>query len=336
MVKVGVIGCGKIAQLRHIPEYAANENVKIVGFFDNVQERAEKLAASYGGVAFHSLDDLLSCGEIDAVGVCTSNSTHRDITVAALRQGKHVLCEKPMAATVEECKDMAEVARNEGKWLMVAHNQRFFGIHKRAKELLELGAIGHPLTFRTTFGHSGPDKWSIDAGTSNWFFDKAKSAFGVMADLGVHKIDLMRYLLGCDIAEISAMLGVLDKKDAQGNPVSVEDNAIAICRMENGVMGTLSVSWTYYGEGDNDTVIYGSEGILKLSVEDRVITIIGKDGTRRTEALPEDESSGVVDEFIRAIIADEPPAISADMAIPSMCAVVAAIESEETKKQINI
>ena len=180
-----------------------------------------------------TLDELLSNPEIDAVSVCTANSTHRDVTISALRHGKHVLCEKPMAATLEECNDMADAARTEGKWLMIAHNQRFCTTHKRAKELLEAGAIGRPLSFCTTFGHSGPDNWSIDAGTSNWFFDKAKSCFGVVADLGVHKIDLVRYLLGCDVAEISATLATLDKKYANGDPVDVEDNAILLCRMEN-------------------------------------------------------------------------------------------------------
>ncbi len=335
-VRVGVIGCGKIAQLRHIPEYAANENARIVGFFDSVRERAEDMAARYGGVAFSTLDDLLSCDEIDAVSVCTANSTHKDITVAALRKGKHVLCEKPMAATVAECEDMTEIARSEGKWLMVAHNQRFFGIHKRAKELLQAGAIGKPLTFRTAFGHAGPDNWSIDSGTSNWFFDKAKSAFGVMADLGVHKIDLMRYLLGCDVAEISAMLGTLDKKYANGEPVGVEDNAIALCRMENGVIGTVCVSWTYYGEQDNDTTIYGSEGIMKLSDSKWEISIIKKNGERNTESLPPDGNSGVIDAFIHAITANEPPSVSAEDAILSMRAVVAAVESAQAKKQIRI
>ena len=335
-VRVGVIGCGKIAQIRHIPEYAKNTDVKIVGFFDHVQERAEGMAAKYGGIAFPSIDALLTCDDIDAVSVCTANSTHKDITVAALRCGKHVLCEKPMAATVSECEEMAEVAQKEGKNLMIAHNQRFFGIHKRAKELLDSKEIGRPLTFRTTFGHSGPDNWSVDAGTSNWFFDKNKSAFGVVADLGVHKIDLMRYLFGCDVVALDAMLDVLDKKDASGNPVSVEDNAIMLCRMENGAMGTVTVSWTYYKEEDNDTAIYGSEGIMKLSVADRTITVIKKDGTQKKEILPPDKSSGVIDAFIHSIRANETPAVSAEDVIPSMRTVIAAIESARTEKRVKI
>ena len=215
-IGVGVIGCGKISQVRHIPEYNSNTDVRIVGFFDYVQERAEEMAQKYGGVAFATLDELLECDEIDAVSVCTSNATHKVVTLSALRHGKHVLCEKPMATTLAECEEMAELSQKTKKLLMIAHNQRYMGIHKRAKELLDSNAIGRPLTFRTSFGHSGPENWSVDAGTSNWFFDKNKSAFGVMADLGIHKLDLMNYLLGSRITEIEAMLDTLDKRDAEG------------------------------------------------------------------------------------------------------------------------
>ena len=184
-IKVGIIGCGKIAQVRHIPEYAANPNAEVYGFYDINQARAEALAAKYGGKAFASYEELLADPEIEAVSVCAANHAHAEISIAALKAGKHVLCEKPMAVTLEECEAMVAAARESGKYLMIGQNQRLAKAHAKAKELIEQGAIGKVLTFRTIFGHGGPETWSIDPGSNVWFFDKTKAAMGAMADLGI-------------------------------------------------------------------------------------------------------------------------------------------------------
>ena len=102
MIGIGIIGCGKIAQIRHIPEYAQNPNAELIGYYDFVYERAKEMAATYGGRAFRTVEELLQCSEIDAVSVCTANNAHASMTVAALEAGKHVLCEKPMATTLAE------------------------------------------------------------------------------------------------------------------------------------------------------------------------------------------------------------------------------------------
>ena len=114
VLRVGIVGCGKIAQTRHIPEYAANEQATIVGYYDHVGARAEEMSKHYGGRAFASLEELLASDEIDAVSVCSSNATHASITVAALRAGKHVLCEKPMATPPAECEGMLAAAKEWG------------------------------------------------------------------------------------------------------------------------------------------------------------------------------------------------------------------------------
>ena len=102
MINIGVIGCGKIAQVRHLPEYADNKQVKIAGVFDLCKERAEEIAAQYGAKAYDSYQELLEDESIQAVSVCAANAAHCTITVEALQAGKDVLCEKPMAVTLEE------------------------------------------------------------------------------------------------------------------------------------------------------------------------------------------------------------------------------------------
>ena len=96
-----------------------------------------------------------------------------------------------MATTLEDCERMVAAARKSGKYLMIDQNQRLAGAHRKARELIRAGAIGKPLTFRTAFRHGGPETWSVDPGKSTWFFDKKRAAMGAMADLGVHKADLI-------------------------------------------------------------------------------------------------------------------------------------------------
>ena len=333
ILRVAVIGCGKITATRHAPEYAACGQAEIVGFFDAVEGRGRDMAATHGGRAFSSVDEILSSPDVDAISVCTANVTHADITVAALKAGKHVLCEKPMAITLDECLCMIEAARESGKRLMIAHNQRLIPLHVAARARLRDGAIGRPISFKTTFGHSGPDNWSVDPGTGNWFFDRAKTPFGAVADLGIHKIDLIRYLLDSEIGEVEAMLGTLDKRDAAGRPVAVDDNALILCRMENGMLGTVSASWTYYSGEDNSTVIYGSEGSMHLLPGADTLTIRTRDGKETVEIIPPKATTGVIDCFVSAVLSGTPSTLDAEAILPSMQAMLAAVQASESGKR---
>lgn len=133
MTGIGIIGCGKISQVRHIPEYLANPDARIVGLFDNNMERAAELAQKIGAKAYDTLDALLADPEIDAVSVCVANVAHCEVTVKALRAGKHVLCEKPMAITIEECELMVKTAEECGRKLMIGQNQRLAQAHAMAR-----------------------------------------------------------------------------------------------------------------------------------------------------------------------------------------------------------
>ena len=119
MVKIGIIGCGKVAQVRHIPEGLANPNATIVGYYDYSEKRAQETASTYGGKVYKNYEDMLNDSQIDAVCVLTPNNTHAEISIAALGSGKHVLCEKPMATTIEDCEAMVLASKEAGKSLMI-------------------------------------------------------------------------------------------------------------------------------------------------------------------------------------------------------------------------
>lgn len=334
MVRVGIIGCGKIAQVRHIPEYLANPAACIEGYYDLDLKRAKELACQYGGKAYSSVEDLLKDPDIDAVSICVANTAHCDLTVQALRAGKHVLCEKPMAVTLDECEKMVAEADASGKKLMIGQNQRLAPAHIKAKALIKKGIIGDVLTFRSVFGHSGPDHWSIGDKASNWFFQKSKGAFGALFDLGAHKTDLIQYLLDSPITEVQALLTTLDKRYDNGNLIDVDDNAICIYRLENGAAGTVTASWTYYGGEDNSTVLYGTKGVMKLyedpehsiviqlSNHEKICIDTGKIQTNDCQT-----NSGVIDAFIKMVTGCHDAGIPGKDVIPAMRAVFAAAKS---------
>jgi len=336
MINVGIIGCGKIAQVRHLPEYAENGNVKIAGLFDLNVQRAQELAEKYGAKAYDSYETMLADEGIDAVSVCSSNNSHAEIAIAALKAGKHVLCEKPMATTLADCEKMVATAREMGKYLMIGQNQRLAAAHVKAKELIDNGAIGCVISFETTFRHGGPETWSIDPGANTWFFDRKTAAMGAMADLGIHKTDLIQFLTGQTIVEVSAQLSVLDKKFSDGSPITVDDNAICIYRMDGGCMGTMQASWTNYGPEDNSTILYGTEGVMRI-YDDPAHSIVldKKTGEKiffdvdQIQTNDNQTKSGVIDLFVAALTDPSVEGISGESVLPAMRAIFGAIESSE-------
>ena len=332
--KVGIIGCGKIAQTRHIPEYLRNKRSLITGVYDINFERATAVASEIGCVAYKNVEEMLESAEIDAVSVCSINKFHAQHTIQALEHGKHVLCEKPMGCTLQECEDMISAEKKAGKRLMIGHNQRLAEAHVLAKKMIADGRIGDVLHFRTTFGHGGPETWSVDSGNGSWFFDKNRSAMGVIADLGIHKIDLIQYLTGQNIVNANAMLATLDKRFSDGKLIDVEDNAIIICGLSGGAIGTIHMSWTFYGLEDNSTVLYGSKGIMKIfENKDSPLTVIDKDGKAEyfnvedIQTNDKQTNTGIIDEFINSILDNRMSRIECTDILPAMKVVFSCIES---------
>ena len=180
--------------------------------------------------------------------------------------------------------------------------------------MIQDGKIGKILTFRTTFGHGGPETWSIDPGKATWFFDKNKAAMGAMADLGIHKTDLIQYLTSQTVTETQAFITTLDKKDASNQLIGVDDNAICIYKMSGGAVGTMTASWTYYGKEDNSTVLYGTEGIMKIY----------------------EDPAHSIKEFIDCISKGKEPEISGESVLTAMRAVFGSLESSEKGMPVKV
>ena len=338
-IRVGVIGCGSIAKYRHLPEYQVNPNVELTAVCDINQQRAIETAEKYGVLFYTDYKELLKSGKVDAVSVCTPNYLHAPITIDALEAGLHVLCEKPMATSKEEAEAMIAAAEKNGKKLMIGHNQRFVPSHQKARQLIANGEVGKIYSFRTAFGHGGPEGWSVD-GKESWFFEKEKAFVGAMGDLGVHKTDLLRYVLGEEIVEVGAFVETNAKDFAD-----VDDNAVCVLKTESGIIGTLAASWAYTGKEDNSTIIYGEKAILRLE-DDPVNSLVvqysnGEVVKYELGKIQSNESGGqnnthVIEHFVNAILLDEEPAVPGQEGMKSLGVILAALESNETKKIVQV
>ena len=198
MLHVGIIGCGKIAQVRHLPEYAHNPGVRIVSLFDLNAERAQALAVQYGATAAPGWQAILQNPEVDAVSVCTSNDTHADIACAALAAGKHVLCEKPMAMQAGDfdaliaARDAAGVLAAEG--FMIVHHPQW----QRARQLLADGAIGRLWRIDGAFSFNNRDTGNIR--------NQADMGGGGLRDIGVYVMGGVRYATGLEPTQVQARI----------------------------------------------------------------------------------------------------------------------------------
>ncbi len=335
-IKVGIIGCGMITQTRHAPEYSQNPQAEIVGLYDADKDRMSEFMKLYSCKGYESVEELLADDEIEAVSVCSPNFTHAEYSIKALRAGKHVLCEKPIALNLDDSREMIAEAEKAGKILMVGHNQRLLPTHKRAKEILDSGAIGKLLSFQSNFKHSGPENWGLNRTNTTWFFDKGKAQFGSLGDLGAHKLDIIRYLTGQEVDQVNAAIMTLDKRYPDGNLIDIEDNAMMFFRMMDGLPGIMHVSWSNYGAEDNSTIIYGDKGVMKIfgDYSDDIVLemrdgstikyLVGKIQTNQNQT-----KSGIIDEFVSSIYEGRKPLITGIDGHNTIATIVASFKSSE-------
>ncbi|MFP4500198.1 MAG: Gfo/Idh/MocA family protein [Candidatus Hydrogenedentota bacterium] len=338
--KVGIIGCGAISERLHVPDiYYGNEG-ELVAFCDVDKARAESMAERYGTAAkaYTDYNDLLADPSVEGVIIALPNRLHCKVTVAAAKAGKAAMIEKPMATSIEECQTMIDTAQKAGTLLMVNQSQRLEPAHRKAKEILDSALLGRVLHVTAMFGHGGPDEWEPSA---TWFFDKDAARFGAMADLGIHKADLVRYLVGKEVAEISAFAEHVQKLQGE----DLEDNFVACLKFEDGAVGTLAASWTAYGGNNNYIIFHCENGTLRVGIipDQPIIAQIMNPACEINfdpgpPAIDYPESWGVDagGAFVRAALGLEPPYCSGEEGFKSLQLIFAAEEAAKTRKTVRL
>lgn len=257
-LRVGVVGCGAIGSRLHVPDYSVCPYAEIVALCDIIPAKAKAVADKWAPNAkiYSDYKKMLKEAALDCVTVAVPNYLHAPIAIAALKAGCNVMVEKPMATSAAESRAMVDTAKKMKRLLMVNQSQRRFPAHVKAKEVIDSGILGRIIHVTAQFGHAGPEYWSP---TGKWFFDKKQARFGAMADLGVHKADLVRFLTGKEVAEVSAYTARLEKKNA-----TVEDNFVSCLKFTDGTVGTLCSSWTVKGMEANYTILHCANGSLRI------------------------------------------------------------------------
>jgi predicted dehydrogenase len=266
-VKVAIIGCGGIANGKHLPSLSKLDTVELVAFCDIIVERAQKAADQYGAEGakvYENYKELLKDGSIDVIHVCTPNDAHADISIDAMEAGKHVMCEKPMAKTAEDARRMLEASKRTGKKLTIGYNNRFRPDSQHMKKISkELGEVyfakAHAIRRRAV------PTWGV-------FLDEEKQGGGPLIDIGTHALDLALWMM--DNYKPKAVLGTsyhkLSHMENAANAFgpwdpkqfTVEDSAFGMITMENGATIILESSWA----------------LNTLDVKEAKVTLCGTEG----------------------------------------------------------
>jgi len=263
-IRVGIIGLGWPGVM-HARGYAAAGSFKVVAVADLIPERRRTVMAEHEvSREFSEGEDLLADKTIDAVSVCVPNHLHAPMALAALRSGKHVICELPVALSVQEARRMADAAEKHGKVLLYAAQRRFGGHEQAARAAITRGFIGEAYHVRCVWTRTR----GIPLGTG-WFTQKEKSGGGSLIDIGSHMLDLGWHLLGQPkpVSAFGVAYARFGGLVPQGIPFDVDDQAFALIRFENGKSLELAVSWTInQPPQQNGTAcrVYGSGGAIEV------------------------------------------------------------------------
>jgi predicted dehydrogenase len=252
-MRFGLIGAGGIGHIR-AQALDKMKDCDLSAVTDADKERARSLVKSFSDKipVFDDYEQMLKSDSVDAVIICTPPQFHEEITIAALEAGKHVLCEKPLANSVEASRRMVECSRKTGKTLATGFNHRYFPAIQFVKQTLDRGQIGELDHIRAFAGHTGLSEFKAP-----WMYDKKIMGGGALMDNGIHIIDLTRYLLG----EVSEVFGV-----ATGNVWKLdgaEDNGIALMKNPQGKNAILHATWSEWKGYRFHIEAYGTKGMLR-------------------------------------------------------------------------
>ncbi|UUZ80535.1 Gfo/Idh/MocA family oxidoreductase [Paenibacillus sp. P26] len=267
--RIGIIGCGGIANGKHMPALKNQPNAEMVAFCDIVEERAREAADKYGAEdakVYTDYRELLADTSLDVVHICTPNDSHAEITIASLESGKHVMCEKPMAKTAADARRMVEAAKRTGKKLTIGYQNRFRQDSQFLKQICSDGELGEIYYAKAhAIRRRAVPTWGV-------FLDEEKQGGGPLIDIGTHALDLTLWMM--DNYKPKAVLGTafhkLSGRENAANAwgpwdpakFTVEDSAFGMITMQNGATIVLESSWAInmLQTGEAKTTLCGTEG----------------------------------------------------------------------------
>ncbi len=333
-LKIGVVGCGNIFNLAHKPALKNIESVRVVACADIDEERAREGAKAFNAKAFQNLDEFFDL-DFDIVEILTPTYTHAEIAVRALKAGKHVIVEKPIALTTEEAEKMIKTAEKEELKLFVGHVRRFDKRWVQMKDVIRKRNI-LPMHIRKT------EVQNLPFPAHYWYWNENKSG-GVALDLGVHVTDFLRWFFDSEPVEVLAA-GKAIKKEAKVN--NTFDHFVMMIKFEGGKTGIAEVSWAYpypsrYGVFYHHVDIIGRNGRIRYTPLDTPVVGVAKANFEMPRFSPllstfPDAFERELRHFLKCIKKDEEPTVTAHDALIALKIAEKAKESARSGEVVRV
>ncbi|NLV92750.1 MAG: Gfo/Idh/MocA family oxidoreductase [Firmicutes bacterium] len=326
-LRVGLIGLGTMGRT-HAAAYQRMPNVELVAVADLRPELTQPYKDR--GIAVYSDGRaLIEQADVDVIDVCLPTFLHRPFVELAAAKGRHVFCEKPLARTYEDGLAMVEACRRAGVKFAVGHVVRFSPQYVKAKEIVDSGQIGQPVTVSTMRGGGG-----FPRGWQDWYANFEWSG-GLVLDLIIHDFDYLRWVFG-EVERVFA-------RGTAGREYNRYEYALASIRFKNGVIANVEGSWFDHGGFQTHMEIAGEKGLLSHNSVDASPLLTVLQTTEAAEGVPVPKSPLVnspyqleLQHFISCIERDEEPLTSGEEALKSLQVSLAAMESIATGKPVEL
>ena len=346
-IKIGIVGCGRIAQQVHIPNYIQSSKSELVALCDKNKDELDRVSRKYNVKhVFENHQEMFESGLVEAVSVCVPTQFHSKVVVDAAAKGLHVLCEKPLADNLVEADRILEAATKNQITFCVGYNLRFLPNHRKVKEYIEKRKIGRPVFARANLITSGP--YSLNPA---FFANETEKRIGCLFDSGAHIFDLMLWLFGSP-SQVSCYFST----HMEG--VKVDDSALTSMKFPSGLLGEISVSWIPISNYNAMTTcrqiqVIGTQGILESDIfgpsfsfysdSSLVCKIKGKaqftpkkfDTRVPAEALDWSYKEEIED-FLESIASSKEPMVSGTEAREALRLTLAAYSSGKSRSSIDL
>jgi len=263
-LKVGIVGAGGFGTV-HLSGFSKNPDCELVAIASRTKEHAKAASEKFGVPKVYAGNDswekMIDEQDLDIISVCTPNYLHAPIVLKVIEKNCHILCEKPIAISREELNHIESKLASKDLVFFTSFQKRYNPIFRLIKSIIEEDILGKITSVRYYFSHYGPYKSWEALSEEKWFFDSKKAGGGVLMDLGVHCIDILRYLLG----EYDKVNGINFNTSCIN--MENEDNCNVLFRFKNAVLGFIGVSWC--NEPSETIDLFGTKGFIKVDLSGR-------------------------------------------------------------------
>lgn len=316
---------GYQASLRTLP------GVELVGFSHEDAEEGRRFAAEYGLRWYPSHQELLAEG-LDGVVVCSENARHRELVEMAAEAKCHVLCEKPIEASLEDAQAMREACERNGVHFMTAFPMRFAPSVQSVRAAIQQGQLGQ------VYGVNGINHAEILTAHRAWFADKERAGGGAVMDHVVHLADLLRWYFGAEVTEVYAEVDNLFYPGA----VEVDTAGLLLLSLSNGVQASIDCSWSrppwYPRWGHLKMEVVGERGALVLDAFAQYVTLYARNAPRKVSwvGFGPDPNRGMLEEFVASIRQNRPPLVTWNDGYQALRVALAAYQSTQAQEPVQL